>query len=317
MPSSPSVAARDLSFSHDASPEPLINELSAHFPIGFSGIVGANGTGKTTLLRLIVGELTPTSGSVEGVSNAVYCEQRTDHAPATFVDFLEDWSGEASELRGRLEIGTDFFDRWDSLSHGERKRAQIAHALWQSPSVLAIDEPTNHIDADARELLLINLQRYRGVGLIVSHDRALLDELCVQCLWLDPPRVQQFAGGYTQAHSEKQSGRESALRERKKLMQAQRRLQSEMVKRRERAAGEHRARSKRGLSRKDSDAREKIDRARVTDGDAGSELRQVDGRLSQADARLQAAHVDKEYDTGIWLPGSRSQREVHVYSPHP
>jgi len=315
MPSRPSVAARDLSFSYDSNPEPLINELSAHFPIGFTGIVGANGTGKTTLLRLIVGELGPTNGSVEGVSEAVYCEQRTDNAPATFSDFLGDWSGEASELRGRLEIEPDFFDRWDSLSHGERKRAQIAHALWQSPSVLAIDEPTNHIDANARELLLNNLKRYRGVGLIVSHDRALLDELCVQCLWLDPPQVQLFAGGYTQAHGEKQSGRESALRERKKLMQEQRRLQSEMVKRRERAAGEHRARSKRGLSRKDSDAREKIDRARVTDGDAGSELRQLDGRLSQADARLQAAHVDKEYDTGIWLPGSRSQRDTVLQLP--
>jgi len=310
MPSQPIVAARDVSFSYAWAAGPLIAELSTHFPVGFTGIVGANGAGKTTLLRLMVGELTPTSGSIEGLQDAVYCEQRTDNAPVTFSDFLEDWSGDAFELRGRLEIEPDFGHRWSSLSHGERKRAQIAHALWQSPSVLAIDEPTNHIDAEARELLLSSLQRYRGVGLIVSHDRALLDELCVACLWLEPPGAHVYTGGYTQAYNERQSGRASAIRERKKIVQEQKRLHGEMVKRREHAAGEHRARSKKGLSPKDSDAREKIDRARATDGNAGSELRQLDGRFSQTQARLQASHIDKAYETGIWLPGSRSQRDA-------
>ena len=107
MPSQPVVAVRDISFSYDSATEPLLSHLSAHFPIGFTGIIGANGGGKTTLLRLIIGDLTPTRGLVEGVRDAVYCEQRTDHAPGAFKDFLEDWSSEASELRGRLDIGSD------------------------------------------------------------------------------------------------------------------------------------------------------------------------------------------------------------------
>ncbi len=311
MPRS-TVAIRDITYTHPAQPEPLFADLSAHFPCGFTGIVGANGAGKTTLLRLVVGELAPSGGKIDRTGDAVYCEQRTDDPPHDLSGFLEDWSSEAFEARRHFGIAEDYLDRWDSLSHGERKRAQIGHALWQAPEVLAIDEPTNHIDTRAREVLLAGLRRYRGVGLIVSHDRELLDELCVQCLWLEPPRVQVFTGGYTDAARQRQGERETALRERHHAVQETRRMQREIGRRRERAAAEHRVRSKRGLSRKDSDARRKIDLARVTDGKAGSSLRQLDGRFEQARARLDASRVDKRYETGIWLPGSRSRRDTLV-----
>ena len=74
--------------------------------------------------------------------------------------------------------------RWPTLSHGERKRAQIAVALWQQPDVLLLDEPTNHIDITAHELLIEALTSFRGIGLLVSHDRDLLDLLCQQCIFL-------------------------------------------------------------------------------------------------------------------------------------
>jgi len=315
MPSHTSVAARDLSFYYDAATEPLFSHLSVVFPAGFTGIAGANGTGKTTLLRLMIGELSPTEGSIDGVSEAVYCAQRTDQPPVTFKKFLDDWDGEAYELRGRLGIEPDFFDRWDTLSHGERKRAQIAHALWQSPSLLAIDEPTNHIDVDARELLLSALKQYRGVGLIVSHDRVLLDALCHQCLWLDPPDAQVYVGGYSQAREMRRSQRETAIREHRKIVHENKRLRQEIARRREKASREHKDRSKKGLSWKDSDARDKINRARVSDSGAGGQLRQLGGRFEQAQARLEESQVEKEYETGIWLPGSRSQRDTVLSLP--
>jgi ATPase subunit of ABC transporter with duplicated ATPase domains len=308
MSSQKLVAARDISFTYDSSTEPLFADVSAHFPVGFTGIIGANGVGKTTLLRVLIGQLTPQTGAIEGVEDAVYCEQRTDNPPATFSDFLADWSGEAFDLRGRLDVDFDYLERWNSLSHGERKRAQIGHALWQAPSLLAIDEPTNHIDARARELLLASLERYRGIGLIVSHDRELLDDLCVQSIWLDPPRARAFSGGYSAAREERQLEKEGAVRDRKKAATQAKRLQREMVKRREQASAEHKIRSKRGLSRKDSDTRHKIDMARVADGGAGSTLRQLEGRSARALERLESTRVEKEYETGIWLPGSRSQR---------
>jgi ATPase subunit of ABC transporter with duplicated ATPase domains len=304
------VACRDLCFSYDTAVEPLLSDVTAHFPAGFTGVIGANGAGKSTLLRLLVGELLPTSGVIESVDDAVYCEQRTDRPPPMFADFLEDPSSQAYQLRGRFGVEVDFLARWMSLSPGECKRAQIAHALWRMPGILALDEPTNHMDADARDLLVENLKRYRGVGLVVSHDRELLDALCTQCLWLDPPRVNVFSGGYTQASSHRKMQRESAVKARHKLVQENKKLQREINKRREQAAGEHKVRSKRGLSGKDSDARDKINRARVSDSKAGSGLRQMSGRAAQAQTRLAQASVEKEFATGIWLAGSTSPRDA-------
>ena len=193
MSSHPSVALRDVTFSYDSAEHPLFADLSAHFPFGFTGVVGANGAGKTTLLRLLIGELAPSRGSIHGTTGAIYCAQRTDYPPQGLHEFLNDWGAHACELRGRLDIDLDYVERWDNLSHGERKRAQIALALWESPPVLALDEPTNHIDLRARSLLIESLQQFQGVGLIVSHDRELLDALCSQILWLQPPEARARA----------------------------------------------------------------------------------------------------------------------------
>jgi macrolide transport system ATP-binding/permease protein len=310
MSLSPGIALRDVCFSYGTSSEPILTDVSVHFPMGFTGIVGPNGAGKTTLLQLIAGMISPDSGSVTGCAGAVYCEQRTDQSPVLLPDLLEDLDGEAFRIRGMLDIQDDYALRWSSLSHGERKRAQIACALWQRPSLLALDEPTNHIDAATRDLLLASLERYRGVGLIVSHDRTLLDDLCEQCLWLESSGARLYPGGYSKAHGQKQLNRETAVRARAKAAKVNKKLHSEMVNRRQHAAKEHSVRSKRGLSPKDSDAREKIDRARVTDSKAGKDLRQLDGRLAQASRQLETAVVEKEYETGIWLPGSRSRRSL-------
>ena len=139
-------------------------------------------------------------------------------------------------IKGRLGLEADWLERWESLSHGERKRAQIAVALWLEPPVLAVDEPTNHIDAQARALLEGALRDYRGVGLLVSHDRDLLDRLCRQCLFLDPPRATLRPGGYSQgieqAALEEESLRHAAEQARRQRDQ----LEREAVRRREAAA---------------------------------------------------------------------------------
>ncbi len=310
MPSSPFVALRDVTYTYTSASEPLFRGLTAHFPNGFTGVMGANGAGKSTLLRLVAGELDPTGGNVEGVADAVYCVQRTDVPPNLFEDFLEDWSASAAELKAKLGIEFDFASRWSSLSHGERKRAQIGCALWQSPSILLVDEPTNHIDREARDLLLDSLRHFDGVGLIVSHDRDLLDQLCVQCIWIEGGGAHVYPGGYTQARTLREAERNRAIKQRDKLKQEKKRLHRELTNRRQVTANEHSVRSKRGLAKKDSDAREKIDRARVSDGGANSSLKQMQQRVQNADAQLADATVAKEYATGIWLEGSTSRRDV-------
>ena len=312
MPDDNAVVFRDVTFRHNPAQDPLLRSLNAHFPRGFTGVIGANGAGKTTLLRLAIGELEAEQGQVQAPADAIYCPQRTEEPPADLDQFLEAYDGDACALRGRLRVEPDWSQRWESLSHGERKRAQIGVALWRDPILLAIDEPTNHIDADAKGLLLGVLQRYGGIGLMVSHDRELLDELCMQCIWLEGSSASLFSGGYTQAAEQRQREHQSAQRERANAKREHDRLRREVARRREQASRSHRERSKRGLARGDSDARAKIDQARVSgkDGQAGRLLRQLAGRSRQAEARLAHARVDKKHELGIWLPGSRSPRST-------
>lgn len=190
---------RNLTFSYDSASKPLIDGLNAHFPKGWTGVVGPNGAGKTTLLKLAAGILQPRNGSVNAPEGAIYCSQRTDNIPDAFRRFMSSSSGVARRLQGKLVIEDDWIDRWNTLSHGERKRAQIAAALWFEPEVLTMDEPTNHLDTYARELLASALEDYRNVGILVSHDRELLDSLCAQCLFLDPPEAIMRPGGYTRS----------------------------------------------------------------------------------------------------------------------
>ncbi len=309
------VAIRNLTFSYEASPTPIFQEVTLNFPPGFTGIIGPNGSGKTTLLRLLVGELVADSGDVEGTDNAVYCEQRTDSAPVLLDEFLQDWEGEAASLRSRFGIEWDFLERWHTLSHGERKRTQVATALWRRPQVLTIDEPTNHIDRVARNVLLENLKKFEGVGLLISHDRDLLDDLCHQCVWIDPPAARMYSGGYSSAREQRSALRESTLKERAKAKQSVRRLHAESASRRETAASEPQRRSKRGLAPKDNDGRGRINKAINTDGKSGNTLRQLDGRIAQAEARLEQSVVQKEFETGIWLDDSRSRRSYILEMP--
>jgi macrolide transport system ATP-binding/permease protein len=303
-----------VSFTYDTASMPLLAAVSAHFPRGWTGIVGANGTGKTTLLRLATRDLTPQHGTIQAPVETLYCAQRTDAPPPFFAAFLHATDGDACELKGRLRITDEWGAHWQSLSHGERKRAQIGVALWRQPDVLAVDEPTNHLDAEARQLLLGALQSFSGVGLLVSHDRALLNGLCHQCLFLDPPNVTLRPGSVTQgmrqAEEEVESQRtQAALAERER-----RRLEREAAARREAVAHSPARLSKRGLDPKDHDARGKINLARASgkDGAAGQRLRQLQSRVAQLQRREQHLAVTKTYQLGIWLPGSCARRNTLI-----
>ena len=305
------VEFEDVVFFYPASGAPVFDGLSCRFPTGWTGLIGPNGSGKTTLLRLACGELTPLRGAVRSPDQVVYCPQPTDDAPAGFESFVAASERNAVRLRGRLGIDPGWASRWPSLSHGERKRAQIAVALWRRPRVMAIDEPTNHIDLEARRLLGRALRSFRGIGLLVSHDRALLDGLCGQCLFVEPPGAVMRPGGYTKAAALAAAEAVQAEQERAKAKRELTRLRREAGNRRREAAQADRKRSKRDLSPRDHDARERIDRARLTgkDGQAGRVLRQMYGRLRQAEEKLSGIRVEKQYRLGIDMRAARSQRD--------
>ena len=311
------VRFQGVSFTYDSLGTPLLEELSAHFPRGWTGVVGANGVGKSTVLKLACGLLTPDGGVVYRSGAALYCRQRTDSPPAGLSALLLSADGEARETIGLLGVLPEWPDRWRTLSHGERKRAQIAVALWRRPQVLAIDEPTNHLDLEAQAMVKASLASFGGVGLLVSHDRDLLDRLCSQCLFIDPPRALTRPGGVTRGTREAEAEHEYAVRQRDTAKRRFGRVSREAARRQAEASRARRQRSKRGLARNDRDGRDKIDLAIVTgkDGQAGRRARQLAGHLRRAESELENARVRKTYDTGIWVEACVSKRDALVRLP--
>jgi len=175
------------------------------------GVIGPNGAGKTTLLRLLLGELAPGTGQVKLGTNlqpVYFDQQRAQLDPAkTVIDNLGDGS-DFVEVNGRRRhiIGylRDFLftpDRARSpvsiLSGGERNRLLLAKLFARPSNILVLDEPTNDLDIETLELLEDLLLEYSGTVLVVSHDRAFLNNVVTSTLVFEGEgRVQEYAGGY-------------------------------------------------------------------------------------------------------------------------
>ncbi len=176
------------------------------------GIVGPNGAGKSTLIRLLLGEIEPSSGSVRRggrLELAYYDQQRAQlDLRATVSENINARSdyvrinGENRHISGYLR---DFLFRPDqlrtpagALSGGERNRLLLARLFAQPANLLVLDEPTNDLDIDTLELLEELVAEFQGTLLLVSHDRAFLDDVVSSLLVLvGDGRVQDFVGGYT------------------------------------------------------------------------------------------------------------------------
>ena len=297
-----------VSFAYPGMTEPLLHDVSALFPEGvWTGIVGANGAGKTTLLRLAAGELAASGGFVRTLGAAQYAVQRTDAPPAEWDEFMNAYDPVAMDVRQRLGVSDEWADRWETLSHGERKRVQIAIALWHRPDVLALDEPTNHLDARTKRILLAALKGFRGAGLVVSHDRDFLDALCTQCLFVYPPTAVMRPGGVTAGESEDRREQDRAKDEHDANAAKARRLKAAAQDRRE-AAEQSAARTNRLKSRldvkNDHDGRAKRQLAKLTgkDGWGFSQSAALNRRAAKLAARDPSIRV--EYEMGFWLEGA-------------
>ncbi|MGQ0542965.1 MAG: ABC-F family ATP-binding cassette domain-containing protein [Blastocatellia bacterium] len=175
------------------------------------GIIGGNGTGKTTLLRTLLGELRETGGEIRWgtKTNIGYYSQNLDDLDARNeviqelrrVAPMAD-NGELRSFLARfLFIGEDVFKRVGDLSGGEKGRLALAKLIYSQKNVLVLDEPTNHLDIPSREALEDALDQYDGTIITVSHDRFFLDKIATQILsFTDNGRVDIFNGNYTEFH---------------------------------------------------------------------------------------------------------------------
>ncbi len=177
------------------------------------GIIGANGTGKTTLLRTILGEMQPLAGEARwgaGV-NVGYYDQRLLMIDErnTVLDELRTIAASTAtdgELRGFLGrflfSGDDVFKPVSVLSGGEKGRLALAKLIYSRVNVLILDEPTNHLDIASCEALEEALNDYDGTIITVSHDRYFLDRIANKILFFSPDGVEPFDGSYSEFYDD-------------------------------------------------------------------------------------------------------------------
>ncbi len=192
-----------VSFSY-SSALPIISDTTFDLGPGWCGLVGANGVGKSTLLALAADELAPDTGSVwrePAGSPPVLVSQRVENCSAAIQHFGAALTRDAVRMRARLRIHVEQLDRWSTLSPGERKCWQVGAALVSRPDVLLLDEPTNHLDARGRDLLVESLHDFDGCGVIVSHDRTLLNDLTTRTLEMARATVEVWNGPYDTARA--------------------------------------------------------------------------------------------------------------------
>ncbi|MDR2246374.1 MAG: ATP-binding cassette domain-containing protein [Treponema sp.] len=297
-------------FSYPSSIEPVLQNISVEFRPCWTGITGDNGAGKTTFLMLAAGLLKPRSGKIAG-SGGVYCPQRTDDLSDGWEDFFYAAGNEAGRIMSRLGIEADWPFRWNTLSHGERKRMQIAIALWRQPEILAMDEPTNHLDTEAAELVAGALKMYHGTGLLVSHDRALLDLLCGQCLFIRQGTGILRPGGISQGLAEEERENLEMRRVRKRLVNERERFAAAADARRRMVEGSKNRLSKKHLDPKDKDARGTINLARLSGKDRiGADLyKRMENRLARLDANLENAALPVQRKYGVTLETSQAKMD--------
>lgn len=305
-----------ISYTYPGASSPALDDISAVFPQSWTGIIGDNGCGKTTLALIAARLIAPDSGSVAPSLFAVYCSQDANVAPSNLYELAGDWSREGRRFRSLLDIDDEWFWRYDTLSGGQQRRLQLACALLLSPDVLVMDEPTNDLDSETRIIVKEALASFKGVGLLISHDRDLLDSLALQSLVFDGKRATMRPGGYSKTADQVANEYVSALREREKAKREVRRIETEAQRRREEASRQKTKRSRRGLDVKDSDARERIGRAIVSgkDGVAGKLSSSMNRRYTKARDQLTNNHIDKRYEhrIGDWGAVAQASTVSHV-----
>jgi ATP-binding cassette subfamily F protein uup len=204
------IEAKEISFGYDSTP--IVRDFTTTVWRGDKiGIIGPNGGGKTTLLKLLLGQLTPESGSVKLGTNlqVVYLDQlrgQIDNAKTVAQNVAGDaetvtFQGRPRHIHSYLQ---DFLFRADRirmpakmLSGGERNRLLLARLFLQPANVLVMDEPTNDLDAETLELLEELLLEYNGTLLLVSHDRVFLDNVVTSTLVFEGEGlISEYTGGY-------------------------------------------------------------------------------------------------------------------------
>ncbi len=188
---------------------PLFKGFNMMMEVGEKvAVIGTNGIGKSTLIKTLVGELTPDSGSIKWSENAKIGYYAQDHAEdfdtdLTVFDWMCQWKQEGDDEQAvRSVLGRLLFSQDDIkkkvkvLSGGEKGRMLFGKLMMEKPNILIMDEPTNHLDMESIESLNMALEMYQGTLIFVSHDREFVSSLAGRILEITPEKIIDFGGNY-------------------------------------------------------------------------------------------------------------------------
>jgi ATPase subunit of ABC transporter with duplicated ATPase domains len=188
---------------------PLFKDFSLMLEVGEKvAILGANGVGKTTMLKTLVGDTLPDSGTVKWSENCKIGYYAQDHEyefdeTMNVFDWMSQWKSEKDDeqavrgILGRLLFGQDDIKKKVKvLSGGEKGRMLFGKLMMQCPNILVMDEPTNHLDMESIESLNMALEMYEGTLIFVSHDREFVSSLASRIIEITPNKITDFTGNY-------------------------------------------------------------------------------------------------------------------------
>ena len=261
------------------------------------GIIGINGTGKTTLLKMLVGMEEPDTGTVTRANNIVvrYLPQTPDfHKDTTVLEAVmegnrtheNEWSleSDAKTMLQRLGIA-DYDLKVDTMSGGQRKRVALANTLLSKADILVLDEPTNHLDSAMADWLEEYLRAYKGALVMVTHDRYFLDSVSNRIVEIDKGKIYSYQTndtGFLELKAQREDMELATERKRQSIL----RVEIEWMRRGARARS---TKQKAHIQRY-----EQLAAQRGPQQEAQLELSSVSARMGRTTVELQ--HITKGYN---------------------
>ena len=276
------------------------------------GVIGINGTGKSTLLKMIAGMEEPDSGEVIYANQIVvhYLPQMPEFDPDATVlesvlsyasvgsvhkesnkDEHEMWNLESSAKSMMTKLGIyDFDEKTGHLSGGQKKRLALVAVLLTPCDVLLLDEPTNHLDAEMAEWLENYLKNYRGAMIMVTHDRYFLDSVCNRIVEVDHGKIYSYEtnySGYLEARAQRIESMEVSERKRQSFLKKE----IEWIRRGAKArTTKQKARIERYETLRDQKAMQ---------ADKQVEMSSISSRMGRTTVEL--SHIHKEYEDRVLI----------------
>ena len=303
-----SLQLHNIYFKYPSLSNYIYEDLNLELYQGWNALVGANGTGKSTLLKLITKELTPERGSITNNLVTSFAKQSTENLPENAEEFFTSYDSKTFRLKKILEIEDDWLYRWESLSHGERKRIQIATALFNEPDILIVDEPTNHLDISTKEKLFKVLQSYTGIGILVSHDRELLDLLSTHTFVLKNKKLTKIKSNFSTAIKELDNIKSFKKQQKQEQSKELKKIEGQIQSAKESVSRSKSRLSLKNVDKKDSDAKAKVYLAKISsknkyEGQAVKTTSSKKEHLLKEDIA-----IEKEYGKGIFFENEINSR---------